>query len=119
MKPSPSADHLQNRNKCQPVIRDGVAYAGRNDLLLPPDQYSILCQLVQMANQHSLGDFRYAPAEFAGAHRAGRETPQYRTLPSAIDNRKHGVDGARRQLLFRNGHLETFLNTPQMALTTL
>ena len=51
-------------------------------------------QLVQVTDQHALGDVGDAAAEFGGPHGAVAQAPQDGALPTAIDDRQRGVDGA-------------------------
>lgn len=61
-------------------------------------------QVLQVADEHALGDAGDAAAQFAGAHGLLRETPEDGAFPAAVDDGESGVEGAWRYLFFRNRH---------------
>ena len=65
-----------------------------------PYKNSVADQLFQVPDQHALGDFRNAAAQFAGAHRAVRKTPEDGSLPSSVNDRQHRVDRAFGDFFF-------------------
>ncbi|MCT7367717.1 hypothetical protein A7R75_01825 [Mycolicibacterium llatzerense] len=61
-------------------------------------------QLVQVPDEHALGDVGDAAPEFGGAHRTVREPPQDGALPAAVDDGEGGVDRALADLFLRYRH---------------
>ena len=68
--------------------------------LLLPLENSVTDEFFKVPDQHALGDFRNAAAQFAGAHRPIAETPEDGSLPSAVNDRQHGVDWALGDFFF-------------------
>ena len=65
-----------------------------------PDKNSVTDQLFQVPDQHALGDFRNAAAQFAGTHRPIRKAPKDGSLPSSVNDRQHRVDRAFGDFFF-------------------
>jgi len=65
-----------------------------------PDKNSVADQFLQVPDQHALGDFRNAAAQFAGTHRPIRKTPEDGSLPSSVNDRQHRVDRAFGDFFF-------------------
>ena len=67
-----------------------------------PDKNSVADQFFQVPDQHALGDFRNAAAQFAGTHRSirNRKTPEDGSLPSSVNDRQHRVDRAFGDFFF-------------------
>src|SRR4051794_15057500 len=93
MSPSPCADDLQYRHEGQAVFRDGISNTGWDRSLLPPQQDTVSDQFVEMTDEHALSDLRDAAPQFACTHRTLGEAPQDGSLPAAVDDRQHGIDG--------------------------
>jgi len=65
-----------------------------------PYKNSVADQFFQVPDQHALGDFRNAAAQFAGTHRSIRKTPEDGSLPSSVNDRQHRVDRAFGDFFF-------------------
>ncbi|OBC04835.1 hypothetical protein A5784_12110 [Mycobacterium sp. 852013-50091_SCH5140682] len=63
-----------------------------------------LDEVVQMPDQHALGDLGDAAPKFGGAHRPVEQPPQDGALPAAVDHGEGGVDRAFADLLLRDRH---------------
>ncbi|OBF39020.1 hypothetical protein A5719_18045 [Mycolicibacterium peregrinum] len=61
-------------------------------------------QIVQMPDEHPLGDVRNAAAQFGGAHRPVGQPPQDGALPAPVDDRQRRVDRALADLFLGNRH---------------
>ncbi|OBJ45324.1 hypothetical protein A5630_14405 [Mycolicibacterium mucogenicum] len=61
-------------------------------------------ELVQVPDEHALGDLGNAAPELGGAHRSVREPPQNGAFPAAVDHRQGGVDRALTDFLLRHRH---------------
>ena len=71
-----------------------------SSLLALADEDAVADEVFEVADQHTFGDLGDAALQFAGAHRLFREPPEDGSLPSAVDDRQHGVDGALADFLF-------------------
>ena len=65
-----------------------------------PYKNSVADQFFQVPDQHALGDFRNAAAQFAGTHRSIGQTPKDGSLPSSVNDRQHRVDWALGDFFF-------------------
>jgi len=72
--------------------------------LLAAHEYAVAHEFLQMPDEHALSDLRNTAPQFTGAHGALREAPEDGAFPAAVDDRKHGVDGAWGAFFFRYGH---------------
>ena len=100
MLSTPRAYMLQHGEHRHSIIGDGVDDVRVSSLLSLSNEDAVADQVFEVADQHAFRDAGNAAQQFAGAHRLFRKPPEDGSLPSAVDDRQHGVDRALGDFLF-------------------
>jgi hypothetical protein len=104
MSASPCADLLQNGEHRLAIFGNGIVDARWNHSFLVAANNPVLYQLMQVPDEHPLGDPGNTFSQLACALRTVQQSPEDCALPSAVDHRQHRINRARGDFFFRYGH---------------
>jgi hypothetical protein len=100
MSASPCADLLQNGEHRRAIFGNGIVDARWNHSFLVAANNPVLYQLMQVPDEHPLGDPGNTFSQLACALRTVQQSPEDCALPSAVDHRQHRINGARGEISF-------------------